>query len=339
MMSDVSPSTNGAMHRSGVPSRAAPFTDAEKAAAIARVKSGEATWAVALSLKAHDAQIRDWCKQGGVTPPPPVHDPAFIKAAVTRVKGGESLTSVILSLGIGRGTLQSWLVGKPTLQQQRTAALAHDPKDGTMKNVNKELKGLPKAKPGKRRIIDKAYKAQAVAQVTGGISAQQVAHRLDLSPSVVQRWVRLSKDPPLEKDEKALIKKTVAAVMNKPAGVTTLPSGRRLYSQEFRLAAVARVKAGERPAVVAKELGLGNSILYVWVRELGGKRTYTKHAILPGATGTMPMASALAVRDAITYLKHVKTDMYMLLQTGAIKEFEEYHLNMLAALKRLQSVA
>jgi hypothetical protein len=40
----------------------------------------------------------------------------------------------------------------------------------------------------------------------------------------------------------------------------------------------------------------------------------------------------------VTYLKHVKTDMYALLQSGAIKEFDEYHLNTLAALKRLLSI-
>lgn len=338
MTSLTTDSNNGAGYKPGVPKKYRTHSEEVKKAAVERVEKGEATWAIAQDLGAHDAQIRDWCKRAGVIAPPPVHDEAFINAAVARVKQGESLTAVTLSVGIGRERLKKWLIGTSTAKTKRDA--------GT---TLKTFKRIPKAKPGKRRVFDDAYKAAAVAQVKkSALSVTQVATSLKLAPSVLQRWVRESRTPTLPRHEKALIKKTVAAVMGKPA-FTELPSGRRAFTEAAKREAVARWRAGESHSTLMKELNIGSSgTLSAWRKQLtakdassGGKikRNYEKRTGVPGPAGAMPMASALAVRDAITYLRHVKTDMYMLLQTGVIKEFEEYHLNVLAALKRLQSVA
>lgn len=336
-MSSVTPasSSNGATHRPSMPSKPKPFTDDQKAAAVERVKEGEATWTVALDLRAHDAQIRDWCRRADFAPPPPVHDEAFIKAAVARVNSGESVTSVILSLGIGRETLQHWVAGKVTMKAKREAV--------AMLVNDRQLKRVPKAKPGKRRIFDDAYKAEAVAQLKGDATTAAVARKLNIIPGVLQRWVRESNASPLPRSEKALIKKTVATVMGKPA-FTQTASGRRQFTPEAKAAAVQRWEAGESHSALMKELKIASGQLSAWRKELAArgikpKRKYEKRTLVPGPAGALPMASALALRDAITYLKHVKTDMYALLGTGVIKEFEEYHLNVLAALKRLQSVA
>lgn len=336
MTSLTTDSNNGASYKPGVPKKYRTHSEEVKKAAVERVEKGEATWAIAQDLGAHDAQIRDWCKRAGVIAPPPVHDEAFINAAVARVKQGESLTAVTLSVGIGRERLKKWLIGTSTAKTKRDA--------GT---TLKTFKRIPKAKPGKRRVFDDAYKAAAVAQVKkSALSVTQVATSLKLTPSVLQRWVRESRTPTLPRHEKALIKKTVAVVMGKPA-FTELPSGRRAFTEAAKREAVARWTAGESHRVLCEELKIGTGALSAWRKELERKdfqqertkRKYEKRTGVPGPAGAMPMASALAVRDAITYLRHVKTDMYMLLQTGVIKEFEEYHLNVLAALKRLQSAA
>lgn len=339
-MSSVTPasSSNGATPRPPMPSKPKPFTDDQKAAAVERVKEGEATWTVALDLRAHDAQIRDWCRRADFTPPPPVHDEAFIKAAVARVNSGESVTSVILSLGIGRETLQHWVAGKVTMKAKREAV--------AMLVKERPLKPIPRAKAGERRKYDLAYKKAAVARVKNGELIERVARSLDLSRSVLNRWTNgqgLGTGATLPQSEKALIKKTVATVMGKPA-FTQTASGRRQFTPEAKAAAVQRWESGESHADLMKELKIASGQLSAWRKELAArgikpKRKYEKRTLVPGPAGALPMASALALRDAITYLKHVKTDMYALLGTGVIKEFEEYHLNVLAALKRLQSVA
>lgn len=336
-------SSNGATHRPAMPSKPKPFTDEIKATAVERIKQGEPTWSVAVSLKAHDAQVRDWCKRAGVTPPPPVHDEPFVKAAVARVRGGESVTSVTLSLGIGRATLKKWLLGKPTPKMKQAAVAVLD----TKPLKSPAMKALPKAKPGERRKFDEAFKEAIVARIQGGEVSQQVADRLGIAGSVVRRWVLERPHGSKAKGKTAPINKTGSTGGNQPKFVL-YPSGRRAFSEDAKREAVARWEAGEPHSILTQELNIGTGQLSAWRKELAGegrtgadrtKRAYKKRAPLPTPAGAMPMASALAVRDAITYLKHVKTDMYALLATGAIREFEEYHLNVLAALKRLQSVA
>jgi transposase-like protein len=128
---------------------------------------------------------------------------------------------------------------------------------------------------------------------------------------------------------------------------------RRVFTDAQKAAAVKRVKKGEAVSAVAASIPVVNSVLRGWLLKAGAKKPsaadkrgrHRKKGKEPKALTTDQLLSVrdransiVAIRDAVGYLKHVKTDMYALLQTGEIKEFEEYHLNTLAALKRLQSV-
>lgn len=150
------------------------------------------------------------------------------------------------------------------------------------------------------------------------------------------------------------------------------PIERRKFDDSTKKAAVARVRKGESVQTVADSIPVVQSVLRGWLKVAGvpspkqkakggkpkpapkriGKdpedlqRDWAKKYSI----GTTPakkkyarqtvsssLLPAIAIRDAITYLKHAKTDMYALLQTGHIKEFEEYQLNVLAALRLLQN--
>ena len=48
-------------------------------------------------------------------------------------------------------------------------------------------------------------------------------------------------------------------------------SGEPAYPRELKLAAVARLKAGEKPTELARELGVRRTVLYKWVEQVARK--------------------------------------------------------------------
>jgi transposase-like protein len=244
---------------------------------------------------------------------------------------------------------------------------------------------LPKAKDGERRTFSEDYKLAALQRIKKGETVGAVSEAIGVHESVIRRWF---------KSGGLGARKAAKAQGALPKGVAVGPHGRKEYSEAFQRAAVARVHRGEGVQKVCDSLGIHNSMLYNWRdkfaknpkkaakktsppvrqghfsdeakreaverlsagetssalgRELGisaGTVSFWRDSFAKKnakAAGKSAGAGASltahpAVRDAVTYLKHVKTDMYALLQSGVIKEFDEYHLNTLAALKRLLSI-
>ena len=53
--------------------------------------------------------------------------------------------------------------------------------------------------------------------------------------------------------------------------IKTDQSDERVYGREFKLAAVARLKAGESPSQLALELGVRRNLLYKWKQQVERK--------------------------------------------------------------------
>ena len=118
---------------------------------------------------------------------------------------------------------------------------------------------------------------------------------------------------------------------------------RRSFSAAEKKLAVKRVKKGEAESAVAESIPVVDSVLRRWIQEHGvdlkklAKKAQTRRAGKKVVL-VLPPATLHAIKDVAGYLRDVKTDMYALLHSGEIKEFVEYHLNTLRALRRLQSI-
>jgi len=121
---------------------------------------------------------------------------------------------------------------------------------------------------------------------------------------------------------------------------------RRTFTDAEKKVAVKRVKKGEAVSVVAASIPVVDSVIRNWLIKYGAKKPtaadkrgrHHPDKEAKAKPSVLPATHLHAIRDAAGYLKHVKTDMYRLLASGEIKEFDEYHLNTLAALRRLQSI-
>ena len=101
---------------------------------------------------------------------------------------------------------------------------------------------------------------------------------------------------------------------------TGKPRPRRNYTDAFMNAAVKRMKKGELIDAVAKDLDVSGTVLRRWADKAAAglkpsqrarQKAYAVAAAAPGAKKRVVRDSeAFAVRDAIVYLKHVKTDIY-----------------------------
>ena len=142
-----------------------------------------------------------------------------------------------------------------------------------------------------------------------------------------------------------------AASQSKSNGASKPSPGKhRTFTPEYKAAAVKRVMKGEGVPQVAADLNMSGSVLRNWLIKAGVpsaaeerakvKKKPDKRNPFTVPKGMKPSAQeAQAIRDTIIYLKHATTEMYARLQAGTLKEFEEYHLHVLAAYKRLQSIA
>lgn len=231
----------------------------------------------------------------------------FKRAAVARVKKGEIAAAVAKDLDVSGSVVRRWVQGVDVGKPARPT----------------KVKGVSTG-PAGRKVYSEAFQRAAVARVLKGESAPQVAEQLKIHNSMLYHWRKKFAQP----QKAAKGKKTIAT----------------RYPDEFKRAAVDRVRAGETAESVSRDLGISSSGIHYWVNSKkfkGAKPNALGVAFGKGGGTPDPAhltAILVAVRDAATYLKHVKADMYALLDRGEIKEFEEYHLNTLAALKRLQSV-
>jgi transposase-like protein len=74
---------------------------------------------------------------------------------------------------------------------------------------------------------------------------------------------------------------------------------RRQFTDEFRRATVARIKAGEKPAAIATELSVNNSMIYKWMQRHGARAP-----VKPPRK-----ANGHASHDALIYLRHAREAM------------------------------
>jgi transposase-like protein len=122
--------------------------------------------------------------------------------------------------------------------------------------------GGPPPIDGQRRQFSDEFKRGIVARVKKGEVAGALANKLKISGSVIRRWVA----------QAGVVRK------GKPVrrkGVSVSAGGRTVYSEDFKRAAVKRLKDGESPIQLADELKIHNSMLYNWAKKLGGAAAAT----------------------------------------------------------------
>jgi transposase-like protein len=112
-----------------------------------------------------------------------------------------------------------------------------------------------------RRQHDDAFKAEAVRRVKIGEGMSAVARDIDVSQSVLSRWVAAAGFGAQKKN----LATTNTSSLRKPK-----------YSTEQRETAIARMKAGESQQAVADSLGVPVQTVGGWSRGRGAKLYATK---------------------------------------------------------------
>jgi len=237
--------------------------------------------------------------------------------------------------------------------------------------------------PGTRRDFTPEFKRAAVARLANQTVAE-VSKQLDIHSTVIRRWAS-------ETPQKKKMASTTGI-----KGVARTATGRKIYSEAFQRAAVARLVKGESAMKIASDLKIHNSMLYGWRNKIAGKKRDPHHKppvagaavskfsdaakrravdrLNAGETGAalgkemgvssgtvgywrQSMASKhekaaskgpvdpakvasvmIAVKDAVSFLKHAKVEVHAMLQSGAIKEMDQSHLLGQLALNALLKV-
>jgi transposase-like protein len=249
--------------------------------------------------------------------------------------------------------------------------------ESTSESRSARSNGIGPPVSGQRRQFTDDYKRAVIARVKKGESAWSVATELNISGSVVKRWV----DKGVAKPKKSTKPAKSAAVLK---GVSVGATGRKSYSEEFQRAAVKRWQSGkDKVDDLCDELKIHSSQLYSWKEKFGTKRVakasispytdeFKRKAVMQmgkgkssqaisaelgisnsslhlwanqerkGAHGDTArespapaVANAHGVKDAISFLKHAKTEMHEALRRGEIKEFDQAHLLSQLALNAL----
>ena len=90
------------------------------------------------------------------------------------------------------------------------------------------------------------------------------------------------------------------AAMKTPPAAAATP--RRKFSDEFKEAAVARVKGGESVASVAKEIGIGPGNLYIWKANIEGDREHETPDLTRPHEGGVPAGASRALVKEVALL-------------------------------------
>lgn len=180
----------------------------------------------------------------------------------------------------------------------------------------------PKKPETGRRTFTEDFKRALVARIKKGEAVAAVAAEVGIVHSVVRRWMNDYKVKP--------------------------PSGRRnTYSEKFMRDAVKRLNGGEPQSAICKDLKIHNGQLYKWRQNFAAetgvkaavpafKRKYKKRGTVEAPDTSVIPGAVLSF--CVRQLKGVEVDMYALLRSGKIKQFEEYHMNTLAVLRRLETL-
>lgn len=109
------------------------------------------------------------------------------------------------------------------------------------------------------------------------------------------------------------------------------------FSDNEKIAIVDRYLKGETVQALVKEFKVPNSVIYSWRDKFRPGQAPAGAPAPQGSTPprAQPSESVIAMRDAISYLKHAKAEMHAALQAGRIKEFDRSHLYALLALNSL----
>jgi transposase-like protein len=138
----------------------------------------------------------------------------------------------------------------------------------------------------KRRTHSEKFKAKAVSRVQAGESVNSVAKSLDVAGSVIAGWLANAPKP-------------------RKAGAT----GTGRYTEDFKVAAIQRIRAGETIAEVAADLECSVSQLSRWLAStqvIGSAET-------PAARGELDVARAL-LKSALDYRSSDPEHAFMLVE-------------------------
>jgi len=136
---------------------------------------------------------------------------------------------------------------------------------------------------GQKRQFSDDFKRSIIARVKKGEAAAELAAELAIAPSVIRRWFREGVAKP-------------KSVKGLPKGVTLTAKGRKVYSEEFRRAAVKRMAKGNLDAL-ASELKIHTSMLYTWAKNFGVRAAGPR-----GANKSLPRYTDEAKRRALLRL-------------------------------------
>jgi transposase-like protein len=130
-----------------------------------------------------------------------------------------------------------------------------------------------------RREFDEAFKRAAVVRAKKWKGQMTVlAKEMDIHPTMLRRWMTGD------------LGNKVKAKATKLKGVRQLPSGMRLYSDDFKRKAVERWNKGkETGEAISKDLKISSSMLSAWRIKLSPESTKKrpKHTLSPKANPTV----------------------------------------------------
>ena len=115
-------------------------------------------------------------------------------------------------------------------------------------------------------------------------------------------------------------------------GQKKLSNKNKRYTEIHKREAVRRLLAGEKRQAVAKDMRISPDSLTHW------KQQYA-HEFQPKTPAPKrepgPMAAPSHVRDAISFLRHAKTEAYASVTRGDIRELDQAHMLAILALNEL----
>jgi len=174
-------------------------------------------------------------------------------------------------------------------------------------------------KDGRRYFSEKQQRAIAerAQKLMKTQSLREAAHAVNVNESLLQRWFTKYKMTPLAR-----------------AGVRW-DGHRKEYSDDFKATVVKRVASGEMPKTVAADLDIHPSNIWKWVKDARVKRPQGAPVKSAAAPQPGPMKLPDNVKDAISFLRHAKSEIHAMLARKDIKEMDQAHLLAQLALNAL----
>ena len=140
----------------------------------------------------------------------------------------------------------------------------------------------------------KTFSAEERAAIVARLQTEDVAmvaKEIGVNESTLYKWLRAAKSGKPAKVSKKNVSKT--------------PSGRRVFSEKFKQAALKRFAAGESAITVARELGIVDSLLYAWRKAADGQPAPKTNGA-KAHTETKAIDASNAVFVSVSLLKKVR---------------------------------